>query len=83
LTGTVNLIAKRSGQVPVTSVNYYVDGSLIGTQTTGSGTPTAYTQSWVTGGVATGAHTLKVEAVGNGCTAGGGGNSQSIPITTH
>ena len=81
LTGTVTLSAQHSGLVPVTSVSFYVDGTLIGTQTTGSGTPTTYSQSWVTGGVATGAHTLKVQAVGNGCTTTG--NSFSIPITTH
>jgi hypothetical protein len=80
LTGTVTLQAQHSGLVPVSSVNFYVDGSLIGTQTSGSGTPTTYSQSWVTGGVAHGAHTLKVEAVGNGCT--NAGNSFSIPITT-
>lgn len=83
LTGTVSLQAQHSGLVPVTTVNFYVDGTLIGSQTSGTGSPTTYTQSWVTGGVATGAHTLKVEAVGNGCTAGGGGNAQSRPITTH
>jgi xyloglucan-specific exo-beta-1,4-glucanase len=80
VTGTVTLKAIHSGLVPVTSVSFYVDGALIGTQTTGSGTPTTYSQSWVTGGVATGAHTLKVQAVGNGCSASG--NSFSIPITT-
>ena len=83
-TGTISLAAQASGRSAstITSVNFYVDGSLIGSQTSGTGTPTTYTQSWNTGGVATGAHTLKVEAVGNGCTAGGGGNAQSIPITT-
>lgn len=80
LTGTVTLSAQHSGLVPVTGVSFFVDGSLIGTQTTGTGTPTTYSQSWVTGGVATGAHTLKVQATGNGCTSSG--NSFSIPITT-
>lgn len=89
LTGTVTLQAQSSGRVPVTNVNFYVDGTLIGTQTTGStsGTPpvTTYSQSWVTGGVATGAHTLRVATTGNGCTASSSsvGNSFSIPITTH
>lgn len=80
-TGTASLTAQQSGLVPVTSVNFYVDGALIGSQTTGTGTPTTYTQSWVTSGVATGAHTLKVEAIGNGCGVGSK-NSFSIPITT-
>lgn len=88
LTGTVTLQAQSSGKpvATITAVNFYVDGTLIGTQTSGStsGTPpvTTYSQSWVTGGVATGAHTLKVEATGNGCTTSSGGNFFSIPITT-
>lgn len=82
LSGTTSLQAQKSGSVPVTSVKFYVDGTLIGTQTSGTGTPTTYTQSWNASGVTPGAHALKVEAVGNGCTAGGGGNSFSIPITT-
>jgi xyloglucan-specific exo-beta-1,4-glucanase len=86
LAGTVTLTAQQSGLVPVTNVNFYVDGILIGTQTSGTGTPTTYSQSWNTGGVATGAHTLKVLATGNnaGCTTSlSSGNSFSIPITTH
>jgi Bacterial Ig domain len=94
LTGTVTLQATASGktQVVTTGVYFYVDGTLIGTQTTpssGSGTaasPYVYSQSWNTGGVATGAHTLKVLATGNNaaCTTGlAQGNSFSIPITTH
>lgn len=91
ITGTVNLVGQSSGlpAATITAVNFYVDGALIGTQTSGvsAGVPNApnvknYTQSWNTGSVAHGAHTIKVEAVGNGCTAGGGGNAQSIPITT-
>jgi hypothetical protein len=85
LTGTITLQAQHSGTVPVTSVSFYVDGTLIGTQTTGTGTPTTYAQSWVTGGVATGAHTLQVAASGNGCTATSSSTfaNFSIPITTH
>lgn len=82
----VTLQAQHSGVIPITSVNFYFDGVLIGSQTTGSssGSPsvTTYSQSWTPGGSA-GSHTLKYEAVGNGCTAGGGGNAKSIPITTH
>ena len=77
LTGTVTLQAQHSGLVPVGLVSFYVDSTLIGTQTTGTGTPTTYSQSWVTGGVAHGAHTLQVTATGNGCNG-----SFSIPITT-
>ncbi len=81
VSGTVSLTAQKFGLVPVTSVNFYVDGSLIGTQTSGSTSNgiTTYTQSWNTASVGSGAHTLKVEAVGNGCTTTG--NSKSIPVT--
>ena len=78
LTGTINLTAQHSGLVPVSGVSFYVDGTLIGTQTTGSGTPTTYTQSWNTSGVSHGSHTLTVTATGNCSTYG----SFSIPITT-
>lgn len=80
LTGTVTLQGTKSGKVPVTSVSFYVDGSLIGTQSSATGTPPTYSQSWNTAGVAHGAHTLKIEAAGNGCTTLG--NSFLIPITT-
>lgn len=87
VTGTVSLQVQQSGLVPVTAVDFYVDGTLIGRQTAGSGTPATYTQSWVTGGVASGAHTLKVVAEGSTnalCnTSLSQGNSFSIPITTH
>ena len=81
LTGTVTLTAKGSGLVPVTGVNFYVDGSQIGSTQTGAG---PYSVSWITGGVATGAHTLEVSAIGNGCNSYAQPyNSFSIPITTH
>jgi hypothetical protein len=75
LTGTVNLTSKHSGLVPVTSVQYAVDGSNVGGALTGAG---PYAFAWNTGGVATGAHTLKVTATGANCSG-----SFSIPITTH
>lgn len=75
LTGTVNLTSKHSGLVPVTSVQYSIDGSNIGSPLTGAG---PYTFAWATGGVATGVHTLKVTAAGTNCSG-----SFSIPITTH
>jgi hypothetical protein len=82
-TGTVNLTASYSGNVPVTGVNFYVDGTLIGTQTVATGKVPTYTQSWVTSGVAHGAHTLTVSATGNGCnTPNQPYNSFTIPITT-
>lgn len=78
LTGTVTLTALHSGLVPVTGVNFSVDGVQIGSTQTGAG---PYSVSWVTGGVATGSHTLKVQAIGNGCTSTS--NSFSIPVATH
>jgi hypothetical protein len=90
LTGTVSLQAQTSGLATATisDVKFYVDGTLIGTQTgyTGGGTPQTprtYTQSWVSGGVATGAHTLTVATDGNSCTANTASDGFSIPITTH
>jgi hypothetical protein len=87
LTGTITLTAKASGLVPVTSVNFYVDGSLIGTQNTGTGNPAAYSQSWNASATATGAHTLKVQAIASTNSACSSslvnGNSFSIPVTTH
>ena len=89
LTGTVTLQATASG-LPVSTISdvkFYVDGSLIGTQTgyTGGtgGTPRTYSQSWVTGGVANGAHTLTVATDGNGCAANTTGDGVSIAVTTH
>lgn len=82
LTGTVTLSAVHSGLVPVTGVNFYVDGVQIGSTQTGQST---YSVSWVTGGVATGAHTLQVAASGNGCSPTASTNyaNFAIPITTH
>jgi hypothetical protein len=77
VTGTVTLTARGSGLVPVTSVEFDVDGSAIQTFT-GGGVGATYSYSWVSGGVATGSHTLAVKTIGNGCTA-----TKTIPITTH
>jgi len=73
-TGTVNLQATASGkpQVTITGVSFFLDGVLIGTQTTPSGgagttiSPYVYTQSWTTSG--SGNHLLTVATAGNGCT---------------
>jgi hypothetical protein len=87
---TLQATASGLTQTTITSVNFYVDGVLIGTQTvpsSGSGTaasPYVYSQSWTPGGSA-GSHTLKVLATGNNasCTTSlTQGNSFSIPITT-
>lgn len=74
LTGTVTLTSKSSGRVPVSGVQYSLDGSNIGTQQTGSG---PYSISWNASGVTPGAHTLKVTASGATCSG-----SFAIPITT-
>ena len=65
LTGTVTLSAQTSGftQSVISSVNFYVDGTLIGSQTSGTGTPPTYSQSWTVGG--TGSHLLTVATAGN------------------
>ena len=77
LSGTVMLGAEHSGLVPVTSVQFQVDGTNIGAAQTGAG---PYSTSWDTGQVAPGAHTLSVITTGNGCS--GKGSTFSIPITT-
>jgi hypothetical protein len=74
LTGTVTLTAQHSGLVPVSSVQFSVDGSNIGAALTGAG---PYSNSWNTADVAHGSHTLKVTATGTSCSG-----SFSIPITT-
>jgi hypothetical protein len=80
LTGAaVTLTAEHSGQVPVTGVAFYLDGVQIGSTQTGQ---TTYSVSFNASGATPGAHTLMVQASGNGCTLGGTGNSFSIPITT-
>jgi hypothetical protein len=92
LTGTVSLQATASGLVPITAVDFYADGTLIGRQTipsSGSGTSTSpyvYSQNWNASAI-TGAHTLKVLAEGSTnvlCTTSlTQGNSFSIPVTSH
>lgn len=80
LTGAaVTLTARHTGLVPVTGVGFYLDGVQIGATQTGQ---TTYSVSLNASGQTPGAHTLKVQAAGNGCTLGGTGNSKSIPITT-
>lgn len=79
LTGTVTLTAQHSGLVPVTGVNFYIDGVQIGATQTGQ---SSYSVALNASAQTPGAHTLKVQAAGNGCSFGGTGNFKSIPITT-
>lgn len=88
LTGAaVTLQATASGlpQTTITSVGFYLDGALISGLVTRSGagttnSPYVYQQSFNASGATPGAHTLKVQATGNGCVSSG--NSFTIPITT-
>lgn len=75
LTGTVTLTAQHSGLVPVTGVQFSVDGANIGSVQTGQ---SSYSVSFNASAQTVGAHTLKVAATGVNCAA-----SKSIPITTN
>lgn len=78
LSGTVTLTATQSGKVPVTSVQFLWDTTnSIGTQTSGTGSPVAYSQSFNVSGLSSGAHTLSLVVAGNGCTE----TIASIPFT--
>lgn len=80
LTGaSVTITAEHSGKPVVTGVGFYIDGVQIGATQTGQ---TSYSVSLNASGQTPGAHTLKVQAAGNGCSLGGTGNFKSIPITT-
>jgi len=57
VSGTVSLSANATDNVGVTSVSFYVDGSLVA-----SDTSSPYSVSWNTSSVANGAHTLMVKA---------------------
>jgi photosystem II stability/assembly factor-like uncharacterized protein len=75
LTGTVTLTSEHSGLVPVTDVQYLVDGTKVGSPITGAG---PYSYAWNTSTVTAGSHTLTVVAAGANCSG-----SFSIPIGTH
>jgi xyloglucan-specific exo-beta-1,4-glucanase len=80
LTGTVTLTANHSGLVPVTGVNFYVDGVQIGSTQTGQ---SSYSVSFNASAQTPASHTLTVSATGNGCnTYKANTNSFSIPVTT-
>ena len=69
LRGSATLEATASDTGGVARVDFYADGTLIGTDTTAP-----YTASWSTAGVADGAHTLTVKATdgaGNARTSAG------------
>ncbi len=74
LTGTVTLTARHSGLVPVTNVQFRVDGANIGPEQTGQ---TSYSISWNTASVSAGAHTLSVVTTGKNGVA-----TSSVAITT-
>ncbi len=82
LSGTsVSVTAIHSGKVPATSANLYVDNTIVGTSsgTTLDGTTT---YSFTLNATANaGSRTLRIEGIGNGCVAGGGGNRKSMPAT--
>lgn len=87
LSGTsVSVQAIHSGKVPATGANLYVNGAQVGTTQTGSNTTvnglvtTTYTFA-LNATANAGSKTLKIESLGNGCSAGGIGNSKSIPVT--
>ncbi|MGD0095117.1 MAG: Ig-like domain-containing protein [Terracidiphilus sp.] len=75
LTGTVTLTSEHSGLVPVTDVQYQIDGAMIGSPISGTG---PYSYVWNTSNVTAGSHTLTVVATGINCSG-----LFSIPVKTH
>lgn len=79
LAASGTLQAASSGKVPITSVNFMIDGVSVGTQTSGSpisgSSAISYSQTY--SGLTAGAHTLALQVIGNGCTV----NVASIPFT--
>lgn len=71
--GTVSLAATAAGASAVTKVEFYVDGTLIGTSTSAP-----YGLSWSTSAVAEGVHTLTAKAYDTG---GRVGTSAPVVIT--
>jgi len=73
VSGTMNVTATASGlpQVTIQNVNFYIDGTLIGSQTSpssGLGTRNSsygFTQSWSTSALASGPHWLTLATSGN------------------
>ncbi len=75
VSGTVSVTASASDNVGVTNVQFYVDGSLAGSDAT---SPYAY--SWNTASVSNGSHTLQSRAYD---AAGNVGNSTTISVTVN
>ncbi|WP_395850530.1 Ig-like domain-containing protein [Cystobacter fuscus] len=73
LRGTVQLSATASDTVGVARVEFYADGTLLGTDTTAP-----YGLSWNSAGVTDGAHALTVKAHD---AAGGVGTSAAVSVT--
>jgi len=72
VSGTVNLTATAADAgSSVTQVAWFVDGSPVGTSSTGP----SYTVPWTTGSVANGPHTLTAQA-----TDGAGNTAMSAPV---
>ncbi len=73
VSGTVSLTASASDNVGVTSVSFYVDGSLLSTDTS-----SPYIVSWDTTSASNGSHTLTAKAYD---AANNVGTSASVTIT--
>ncbi len=73
LSGTISLSATASDNVGVTKVEFYVDGTLLTSDTT-----SPYTASWNTTNVSNGSHTLQAKAYD---AAGNVGTSASVSVT--
>lgn len=73
VSGTVTISANASDNVGVTRVDFYVDGSLVGTDTT-----SPYSYAWNTTTYANGAHTLFTRAFD---AAGNSGTSATVNVT--
>ena len=73
-TGTITLSATASDNVAVTKVEFYIDGSLVGTDTS-----SPYDMAFNSATLADGSHTLVAKAYD---AAGNIGTSTSVPFTT-
>ena len=75
VSGTVNVTASASDNVGVTSVDFYIDGGLAGTDTT-----SPYSYSWNTASVANGSHSIFSRAHD---AAGNVGTSSTVNVTVN
>jgi hypothetical protein len=74
VSGRVSLAAQASDNVGVASVQFYVDGKLLATDT---GTP--YTATWSARKAAKGLHTIRARAL----DAAGNAAEQSVSVTVN